>query len=493
VVFSDRPMAMMDHPETGERVWDFTVERIHIKPNRVKQISHPYRQNRDPDMRERGWVKKSRARFAAIVNNVMVENGLGVRYDPRSYKDMGLDVTPMANVSRILTDKSKTRSFVVMDAEWTRRMIDAEMQEAALRRDDTYQQLREVERQIQEGARKSKAPKLANEHLPKGMRLSPGHKLTPWMAERLSAGLLEMERERLACKFIDEATGRALSHVIEATGPRRGRMAAFGPNAPDAESLTALNKAAREEMAAFEATRNGRNRGFRLAGKAFMDAWNKMSGAGSAQNGPGPAEDPRPSRATGAARGQRVAGQEPGENSRRKGPTSHREAAATTLDEPGRRTRGSNPEPTRTQATATADSAKQRGVCAGQAEEPQAGRPGRGQGAAAMAAAMEAAAAGYNGQPDPASVAAAARAMAAGWPLSHGQRWADWRRNRASGDRNGRGRTATEAGNRRPRRSIGRSKGRQVVEARPRARDGRRQPGRGRRQACRRRPFNEGG
>ena len=101
VVFTDRPMAKMPHPDTGEDAWDFTVAVAHRDSTRHTRIRHPFRQNRDPEMRERSWVKKSRARFAEIVNDVMIEHKVGIRYDARSYKDMGLDVTPMAHVSRV--------------------------------------------------------------------------------------------------------------------------------------------------------------------------------------------------------------------------------------------------------------------------------------------------------------------------------------------------------------------------------------------------------
>ncbi len=258
VVFTDRPMARMRHPETGEEVWDFTVAETYKKKNRVRKTHFPHRQNRDPDMRRRDWVKDSRKRFAAIVNDVMVEEGIDVRYDPRSYKDMGLDVAPMKNVNRILADKSRSREFVVMDPEWTRRMIDAEMREASIRRDGTYLRLREVERNIQEGLRHTKAPRRANGKLPRSMRLSPTHRMSRTMAERLADGVLRVERDRLATRFVDEATERTLKQVIEATGGRtdkKGRPIALGKDAPDPDDLRDLNEAAKQELSAFAAER----------------------------------------------------------------------------------------------------------------------------------------------------------------------------------------------------------------------------------------------
>jgi hypothetical protein len=294
VVFTDRPMAMMDHPDTGERVWDFTVEEAFKDTTRHTRIRHPYRQNRDPEMRDRGWVKRSRSRFAGIVNDVMVENDLGVRYDPRSYKDMGLDVPPMKNVDRILTDRSKTQRFVVMDPEWTRRMIDAEMREAALRRDETYQQLREIEARIQDAARLGTKTRQANARLPRGMAIAPGKRVTPRLADGVAGGLLEVERARLSARFMDEATERTLTHVLEATGPKRTARGeartAPGADAPDPETMSGLHGAALEELAAFRVERAAREKGFRSAGRLFMDAWKRGTTTAAPSAGSVPAQ-----------------------------------------------------------------------------------------------------------------------------------------------------------------------------------------------------------
>lgn len=151
VVFTDRPMSRMTDPETGMEQWDFAVEVRKRDKTRHVRVTHPYRQNRDPEMRSRGYVKASRERFAGVVNDVMREAGRPVRYDSRSYRDMGLDVAPMRNVRRMLADKLDKRSFVAMDADWTRRMIDAEMEAAAARRDLSFTRLAEAASSTDEG------------------------------------------------------------------------------------------------------------------------------------------------------------------------------------------------------------------------------------------------------------------------------------------------------------------------------------------------------
>ena len=224
LVFTDRPMSKMTHPDTGELVWDFTIAEAYKTKSRNTKFKHPYRQNRDPEMRERGYIKSSRARFAQIVNDVMVEHGLGVRYDPRSYADMGLNVAPMANVSRILSDKAKTRSFVVLDAEWTRRMIDAEMQDAAARRTDTFQRLSRVEDDLKKATKGINGTRTPNRHLPRHLHVSTGHQMGGRLASALSAAMLRIERDHLASAFVDEATERTLTHILAATSLKKDRQ-----------------------------------------------------------------------------------------------------------------------------------------------------------------------------------------------------------------------------------------------------------------------------
>jgi len=222
IVFADRPMRKMRHPDTGETVWDFTVAETYKTSSRNRITRYPYRQNRDLEMRDRGYVKLSRARFGAVVNEVMEASGNTVRYDARSYKDMGLQIAPMRNVSRILADKLDKRTFVVMDAEWTRKMIDAEIQAAASRRDATFIKLQEAELQMQDAARNAQSALRANARLPKHLRLTPGRALGREAATAVMAKILAVRRDRLATRFVDEATSSALRQVAEATSPTQG-------------------------------------------------------------------------------------------------------------------------------------------------------------------------------------------------------------------------------------------------------------------------------
>ncbi len=252
VVFSDRPAKLMTDPATGKEEWDFAVAELHRKKSRNTVTRYPHRQNRDAATRDRGWVKDARSRFADVTNDVMSRAGKGALYDPRSYKDMGLEASPMRNVTRIIADKTKSRSFVVMDAEWTRKMIDEEVKDAAMRRDATFQALVRTETLLQESGRSAAQVAKVNARLPRHLRLGPSAILGTEIARRITTKVLENERERLSQRFVSQATERALRHVIEATSPaprgKKGAKVHDPSQAPDPADLAELHQAATEEL-----------------------------------------------------------------------------------------------------------------------------------------------------------------------------------------------------------------------------------------------------
>lgn len=254
VVFTDRPASKMIDPSTGKEEWDFAITAVSQTKCRHNLTSHPHRQNRREDMRDRGWVKRARSRFAEITNDVMIEAGRGVRYDPRSYKDMGLDASPMKNVKRIITDKAKDQTFVVMDAEWTRRMIDLEMRDAAIRRSATFQAMVRNETLLEQASKSAAAAEKAQARLPAHLRMGMPMRLGTALSQRVTTAVLEGERERLGRRFVEEATERTLRNVMDATRPQpKGKASGKvhdAANAPDMAALAELHEAAREELAA---------------------------------------------------------------------------------------------------------------------------------------------------------------------------------------------------------------------------------------------------
>ena len=291
VVLSERPAKVMPHPGTGEPTWDFAVAENYQTGTRHIRTRYPHRQNRDPTMRERGYVKAERERFAETVNAVMSEGGGAVRYDPRSYRDMGLDTAPMRNVSRILSDKLGKRRFVVMDAEWTRKVIDAEMQAAAARRDETFQALQAAESRIIEASRDARASAKANARLPPDLRVGVAGAFVRGVAEVALRRTLEIRRDRLAQRFADEAVLTALANVAAATGPGKAggkqKNIQDPANAPDAADLAELHAAALEEINEQRLAAGGRQARLRAVEEREAAKWRRGGMPEPQGHGPG--------------------------------------------------------------------------------------------------------------------------------------------------------------------------------------------------------------
>ncbi len=177
----------------------------------------------------------------------------------------------------------------------------------ATRRDQTFLKLQEAEQRMQDAARDVRSLNKANARLPRHLRLTPGQVMVKEVAQKVMGKILTVRRDRLATKFMDEATLSALQQVAEATSPTQGKAKTNRPydqaTAPDLEDLAALHAAVLEEI---EAQRLGaRNR------KAWADAreaeltkeWKSQSlgprprspsggPAGPTPTGPGPMPKP---------------------------------------------------------------------------------------------------------------------------------------------------------------------------------------------------------
>lgn len=302
IVHGIRPARRMVDPSTGEMAWDFVITETYKKKNRVKKTRHPYRQNVCAEFKDRGYVKATRERFAEVTNAVLERHGCKVRYDARSYKGMGLDIEPMKNVDRVLSDKARTHDFVVLDPEWTRKLVDREMQVAAVERDRTYRQLKKVEKQLAEVAKDVKRPLKANRKLSKDMKLSPLNRMSEAAARAIGKRMLEAQRERLAQRFADENVRRTLQHVIDATAPtsahrggkaRKARTAEEPSQVPDPEAMALLHAAAMEEMRLHRLASSGRTR--RAAGKvaAAVRQWRERANPEAPKNAPTLPDPPR--------------------------------------------------------------------------------------------------------------------------------------------------------------------------------------------------------
>ena len=103
IVFLERPAKRMIDPATGREEWDFAIAGEHRKKSSNVVLKYPYKRNRDRDLNKQSFVADMRKRFAASVNATMAPIDPSVKFDPRSYEAMGLDVDPISGES--LQDK----------------------------------------------------------------------------------------------------------------------------------------------------------------------------------------------------------------------------------------------------------------------------------------------------------------------------------------------------------------------------------------------------
>lgn len=100
IVFYERPAQRMMHE--GQEVWDFEVKipyrnkrgGTYKSKNGTPRMTRPYIQKKDREIHAMDFPWKMRCRFSEIVNVHLEEAGLDKRYDPRSYKEMGIEIAP---------------------------------------------------------------------------------------------------------------------------------------------------------------------------------------------------------------------------------------------------------------------------------------------------------------------------------------------------------------------------------------------------------------
>jgi len=323
IVHGIRPTKRMIDPSTGKLAWDFTITEEYRTSSRNKKYKHPYRQNAVKAFWDRDYVRDTRKRLADVTNEVLTAHEYDIRYDPRSYKDMGLDIEPMKHVSRVVADKAKVRDFVVLDAAWTRRLIDQEMNAAAVERDKTYMELKAVEKQLSTLSSDIRKLKDVNAKLPASMKVTPASRLSVAKAKELSKQMLEVEHAKIAQRFADEATARTIQHIIDSTAPvsahrggkaRRVQPTQNGATAPNPEALKLLHDAAKEEMRLHRVATAGRARKLAYLAMGVLGRWQEQAQpkspftAAPAQTAPrpkktkpGPGLGARPFTMTGAA------------------------------------------------------------------------------------------------------------------------------------------------------------------------------------------------
>jgi hypothetical protein len=85
--------------KTGE--WDFATQR-HYLSIRSWKIHYPFRAEKSREITKgKDWQARFRRNYAAIVNDVSARTGGGSVYDPRSYTDRNVDITPSKHLGQL--------------------------------------------------------------------------------------------------------------------------------------------------------------------------------------------------------------------------------------------------------------------------------------------------------------------------------------------------------------------------------------------------------
>ncbi len=128
IAFSDRPAAKL-----ADGRWDFEHVESYVSDYKTRWR----RALRQPKLREyssKGAVRQQRARFSKVVNKVAERAGSRTRYDPRSYKDMRLEIEPMRSVRRRSRKHDGQSEDLLIDRDATQKDVAVALQRAALER-----------------------------------------------------------------------------------------------------------------------------------------------------------------------------------------------------------------------------------------------------------------------------------------------------------------------------------------------------------------------
>ncbi len=117
-MFSDRPFRKL---EDGS--YDFERIEIYTKAKHKREI-RPLRQNKIREYNKKDFAFEARRRFAEAVN----QHSKRQKFDPRSYKDMGYDVTPMGTVHGFVKNRSGDAPLLI-DRERTREEVERKLRE----------------------------------------------------------------------------------------------------------------------------------------------------------------------------------------------------------------------------------------------------------------------------------------------------------------------------------------------------------------------------
>lgn len=135
LLYYNRPCERID----GE--WDFAIVEEKRSKSRNRRRSYPHRQNKCVEVGHRDWPMHIRKRFASAVNLELEAIGSPRRYDPRSYKDMGIEAEPQDHLARRPAFLAACGAAPAKDVEnarkgWSARLMQLLKQHDQIEKDD---------------------------------------------------------------------------------------------------------------------------------------------------------------------------------------------------------------------------------------------------------------------------------------------------------------------------------------------------------------------
>ena len=294
IVYSERPARRVVDAMDGQEKWDFEVVHTYVKASRNRVQTRPERQNKLRAYTNRRFIPHLRKAFAEISNEVLAREdvrnaeGAPVRYDHRSYRDMGVDAVPMRSIERIvadkLADKLKDGQVTVLDGDYTRKMIAVEIRRAAAQRDKRVLALIALDKALEEVIREPSKARSENFRLPREMRISPLAQLSKSTLRAASKRLMAAHHAALKLDVMERSTAASLTQVIEATSSKavaaaaRSRDPVVRAAAPDPTIAALLHDAADEELAAMRADAAKTRRMLSWKAASALMAWKEAVG-----------------------------------------------------------------------------------------------------------------------------------------------------------------------------------------------------------------------
>ena len=289
IVYSDRPAKRVLDTADGREKWDFEVVREYVKASRNRVKTRPERQNKLRAYTKRRFIPDLRKTFSDISNEVLTREdvrdaeGAPVRYDHRSYKDMGVDAVPMRSINRIVADKLKDGQITVLDSDYTRKMITAELRQAAAQRNKEVLEVIALDKALRQVVRDPKG-RASNARLPRNMRVSPLAQVSKARLEAASRLIMEARHGALRVDVMERSTAAALTRVIDATDPKavaaagKSRDTVVRTAAPDPAMAALLHDAAEEELAATRGDAAKARRALRYKIASALTDWKEAVG-----------------------------------------------------------------------------------------------------------------------------------------------------------------------------------------------------------------------